>query len=73
MYENAHLFEKTTDFQIYKKSPKMNLSDLIELYLSGINNIELPINILSNLEQLSLVDVYNIKFLTKDSNILLDK
>ena len=51
----------------------MNLSDLIELYLSGINNIELPINILSNLEQLSLVDVYNIKFLTKDSNILLDK
>ena len=47
--------------------------NLIILNLYDLENIEIPCSFLSNLESLSFKNVKNIKFLTKKSNILLNK
>ena len=78
IYEDKNLFEKITDLQTYKtlqKAEKFNkkLTNLIELNLCSIDNIELPYTILSNLEKLSLENISNLKFLTNESNITLNK
>ena len=79
IYENKNLFKKVADLETYeiinkaKKSPKIKLPNLIELNLLSLENIELPLIILTNLEKLSLIQIFNLKFITNDSNISLNK
>ena len=80
MFDGNDFFTKITDLKIFenlkkiKKSPKTKLPNLIELNISNQNNFELPCIILSNLEILSLKNMYGIKFLSNNySNITLDK
>ena len=79
IYEDKNIFEKITDLQTYitlqkaEKSPNKKLPNLIELNLCSIDNIELPYTILSNLEKLSFENISNLKFLTNESNISLNK
>ena len=48
-------------------------TNLIELNVSNIKNLELPCSILLNLETLSLKDISKLKFLNKAKNINLNK
>ena len=79
IYESNELFKKNADKKIYdlfknpKKSKSIKLPNLIELNLSNLKNIELPCTLLQNLESLSLTKISDIKFITKESNISLDK
>ena len=79
IYEKKELFKKITDLKIYnffkkiKESKLEKLQNLIELNLSNLKNIEIPCNILLNLESLSLKKITDIKFITNESNISLDK
>jgi hypothetical protein len=79
IYEGKELFKKNADKKIYnlfkepKKSKSVKLPNLIELNLSNLKNIELPCTILQNLESLSLTKISDIKFITNESNISLDK
>ena len=79
IYENKNLFKKVADLETYEiinkaiKSPKIKLPNLIELNLLSLENIELPLIILTNLEKLSLIQIFNLKFITNDSNISLNK
>ena len=47
--------------------------NLIELNISIFNNLDLPCSILLNLETLSLKHISNLKFISKEENISLDK
>ena len=53
--------------------PKKISPNLIELNLSNMEDLELPCSILLNLESLSLIDIYKIKFLSIEENISLNK
>ena len=79
IYENEKLFKKIADLETYeiikkaKKSSNIRLSNLIELNLYSLEYIELPSIILTNLEKLSLINISNLKFITNNSNISLNK
>ena len=49
------------------------LPDLIELNLSNLKNIELPCSLLLNLKSLSLKNISELKFVSKDKKISLNK
>lgn len=49
------------------------LPDLIELNLSDLKNIELPCSLLLNLKSLSLKNISELKFVSKDKKISLNK
>ena len=79
IYEDKKIFSKIADLETYeviqkaKKSKNIKLPNLIELNLYSLGNIELPCIILTNLEKLSLIEIDDLKFLTNDSNITLNK
>ena len=79
IYKDKKIFSKIADLETYeviqkaKKSKNIKLPNLIELNLYSLGNIELPCIILTNLEKLSLIEIDNLKFITNDSNITLNK
>ena len=60
MYKNINLFKKTTDLKFIEKYPKLIGT---ELNISNVKNLQLPCEILNNLEKIYLKNVSNIKFI----------
>ena len=74
IYENEVVFEKVTEFEIYNYAIRTaEFSNLSELILDNKENLEIPCELLKNLEKLYLFDITNIKILTNNSNISLNK
>ena len=74
IYENEVVFEKVTEFEIYINAIRTGeFSNLSELILDNKENLEIPCELLKNLEKLYLFDITNIKILTNNSNISLNK
>ena len=76
IYKDQNLFRKIGDLEILKiikKSPNIDLPNLLELNLFSIDEIEIPCIIFSNLEKLSLNRISNLRFLTNELIISLKK
>jgi hypothetical protein len=67
IYTGINFFKKPTNFKMIKDNPKL-MTNILELNLSNIKNLELPCIILKNLEKISLKDISNIKFITNNSD-----
>ena len=67
IHPDYNLFKKPTDFKMIKDNPRL-MTNILELNLSNVKNLELPCMILNNLEKLSLRDISGIKFITNNSN-----
>ena len=74
IYENEVVFEKVTEFEIYINAIRTGeFSNLSELILDNKENLEIPCELLKNLEKLYLFDITNIKIIANNSNISLNK
>ena len=74
IYENKIIFEKVIKNDIYNSIVESGeFSNLKELIIDNIKDLNIPVDLLKNLEKLYLYDVTDIKFETNDTNILLDK
>ena len=74
--EKASKSKNIKCLNIISKNAKMlqnKLPDLLELNLSSLINIELPCSLLLNLKSLSLKNISELKFVSKDKKISLSK
>jgi hypothetical protein len=74
--EKASKSKNIKCLNIISKNAKMlqnELPDLLELNLSSLINIELPCSLLLNLKSLSLKNISELKFVSKDKKISLSK